>query len=63
MRAARHRPFLVSIVDGHEPVEFTTDSLGPDAAATSLQLHLRVPPDRFAADTNPPRRSRGRRWR
>ena len=52
MRAARHRPFLVSIVDGHEPVEFTTDSLGPDAAATSLQLHLRVPPDRFAAYYN-----------
>ena len=52
MRAARHRPFLVSIVDGHEPVEFTTDSVAPDAAATSLQLHLRVPPDRFAAYYN-----------
>jgi hypothetical protein len=48
MRAARHRPFLVSIVDGREPVEFTTDSVAPDAATTSLQLHLRVPPDRFA---------------
>ncbi|MGX9789729.1 hypothetical protein [Mycobacterium sp. MMS18-G62] len=48
VRAARHRPFLVSIVDGHEPVEFTTDSVAPDAATTSLQLHLRVPPDRFA---------------
>jgi hypothetical protein len=52
MRAARHRPFLVSIVDGREPVEFTTDSVAPDAAATSLQLHLRVPPDRFAAYYN-----------
>ncbi len=52
MRAARHRPFLVSIVDGCEPVEFTTDSVAPDAAATSLQLHLRVPPDRFAAYYN-----------
>ncbi len=52
MRAARHRPFLVSIVDGREPVEFTTDSVAPDAAATSLQFHLRVPPDRFAAYYN-----------
>jgi hypothetical protein len=48
MRAARHRPFLVRILDGCEPVEFTTDAPAPDAAATSLQLHLRVPPDRFA---------------
>jgi hypothetical protein len=39
MRAARHRPFSVRIV-------------APDAAATSLQLHLRVPPDRFAAYYN-----------
>lgn len=52
MRAARHRPFLVSIVDGREPVEFTTDSVAPDAATTSLQLHLRVSPDRFAAYYN-----------
>ena len=43
---------LVRIVDGCEPVEFTTDSVAPDAAATSLQLHLRVPPDRFAAYYN-----------
>ncbi len=52
MRAARHRPFLVRITDGCEPVEFTTDSVAPDAATTSLQLHLRVPPDRFAAYYN-----------
>ncbi|HET7666048.1 MAG TPA: hypothetical protein VFK56_08270, partial [Mycobacterium sp.] len=52
MRTARHRPFLVHIIDGREPVEFTTDSIAPDAAATSLQLHLRVPPDRFAAYYN-----------
>lgn len=48
MRAARHRPFLVRVADASEPVEFSTDSVAPEAAATSLQLHLRVPPDRFA---------------
>ena len=52
MRAARHRPFLARILDGCEPVEFTTDVAAPDAATTSLQLHLRVPPDRFAAYYN-----------
>lgn len=52
MRAARRRPFLVRIADGSEPVEFTTDSVAPNAATTSLQLHLRVPPDRFAAYYN-----------
>ncbi len=52
IRAARHRPFSVRIPDGCEPVEFSTDSLAPDAATTSLQLHLRVPPDRFAAYYN-----------
>ena len=29
MRAARHRPFAVRIIDGYEPVEFTTDSVAP----------------------------------
>ncbi len=48
VRAARHRPFLVRIIDACEPVEFTTDSIAPEAAATSLQLHMRVAPDRFA---------------
>lgn len=48
MRAARHRPFHVNIVDACEPVEFATESVAPEAAATSLQLHLRVAPDRFA---------------
>ena len=52
VRAARHRPFSVRIVDGCEPVEFSTDSVAPDAATTSLQLHLRVPPDRFATYYN-----------
>jgi IS605 OrfB family transposase len=49
MRAAHHGPFLVHIIDGCEPVEFSTDSIAPTATATSLQLHLRVPPDRFVA--------------
>jgi len=48
MRAARHRPFMVQIADSFEPLEFATDSVAPEAAATSLQLHMRVPPDRFA---------------
>jgi len=48
MRAARHGPFPVRIIDAREPVEFVTDSVAPEAATTSLQLHLRVPPDRFA---------------
>ncbi|MGD1281699.1 hypothetical protein ACKUUI_04115 [Mycobacterium seoulense] len=52
MRAARRRPFLVRVIDGCEPVEFKTDSVAPDAATTSLQLHLRMPPDRFAAYYN-----------
>ena len=33
-------------------MEFSTDWAAPDAATTSLQLHLRVPPDRFAAYYN-----------
>jgi hypothetical protein len=52
LRAARRRLFQVRISDGYEPVEFTTDSAAPDAATTSLQLHLRVAPDRFAAYYN-----------
>ncbi|CAM4461103.1 carboxylate-amine ligase [Mycobacterium basiliense] len=52
MRTARHRPFLVRITDAPEPVEFATDSVAPEASATSLQLHLRVPWDRFGAYFN-----------
>ena len=51
MRAERHRPVMVRIA-GRESLAFTTDSIAPEAAATSLQLHLRVPPERFAAYYN-----------
>jgi hypothetical protein len=47
MRAERHGPVTVHIA-GRETLRFRTDSIAPEAAATSLQLHLRVPPDRFA---------------
>jgi len=49
MRAARHGPVVVHIA-GRETLRFNTDSIAPEAAATSL--HLRVPPDRFAAFYN-----------
>lgn len=52
MRAAHRGPFRVRIIDGCEPVGFTTESIAPTATATSLQLHLRVPPTRFAAYYN-----------
>lgn len=48
MRALRHRPFRVRIPDGDEPLDFTPESVAPEACATSLQLHLRVTPERFA---------------
>ena len=51
MRQAGDGRFAVHI-DGTEPVAFRTDSLVPQAAATSLQLHLLVPPERFAAYYN-----------
>jgi hypothetical protein len=51
MRAERHRPVVVRIA-GRESLAFTTDSIAHEAAATSLQLHLRVPPKRFAAYYN-----------
>jgi gamma-glutamyl:cysteine ligase YbdK (ATP-grasp superfamily) len=51
MRAERRRSVVVHIA-GRETLRFSTDSIAPEAAATSLQLHLRVPPERFAAYYN-----------
>ena len=51
MRAERHGPVAVRI-DGAESLTFVSPSVAPEAAATSLQLHLRVPPDRFASYYN-----------
>lgn len=51
MRAARRRPFTTSL-DGAQPLSFAADSIAPEAAATSLQLHLRVRPEQFPAYYN-----------
>jgi gamma-glutamyl:cysteine ligase YbdK (ATP-grasp superfamily) len=51
MHEARRALFTVHI-DGREPLAFAADSVAPEASATSLQLHLRVPVDRFAAFYN-----------
>lgn len=51
MRAERHRAVTVHIA-GRETLRFSTDSIAPEGAATSLQLHLRVPPERFVAFYN-----------
>lgn len=51
MRAERHAAVVVRI-DGRETLAFASDSIAPEAAATSLQLHLRVPPERLAAYYN-----------
>lgn len=48
MLAARCRPFTAYLA-GAEPLAFAADSVAPEAAATSVQLHLRVSPERFPA--------------
>ncbi|GAA5160996.1 glutamate-cysteine ligase family protein [Pseudonocardia eucalypti] len=58
MLAARGEPFLLDIdgttSNGQAPehLHMDFDSIIPEAACTSLQLHLQVPPDTFAAHWN-----------
>jgi gamma-glutamyl:cysteine ligase YbdK (ATP-grasp superfamily) len=52
-RMHQARSALVTVqIDGREPLAFSVDSVAPEASATSLQLHLRVSVDRFAAYFN-----------
>ncbi|AGZ38332.1 glutamate-cysteine ligase family protein [Actinoplanes friuliensis] len=48
---ARGEQFSVDI-NGVERLQTTNDSIAPEAACTSVQCHLQVPPDRFAAYWN-----------
>jgi hypothetical protein len=48
---ARGEKFRVDI-RGVERLETSSDSIAPEAACTSVQFHLQVPPDRFAAHWN-----------
>ncbi len=43
----RHEPFAIRI-DGDEPLEMECDDVTLEGAATSLQIHLRVPPADFS---------------
>jgi len=60
MRAARGEPFCLDIEGvsgdaergGGERLRMAFDSIAPEAACTSLQLHLQVPPRDFAAHWN-----------
>lgn len=47
IRQIRQAPFHVR-VDGAEPVDITCDDVTLEGANTSLQVHLQVPPDRYA---------------
>jgi len=51
LRDRRHEPFRVRI-DGEDPLEATCREITFEGAATSLQIHLRVTPDRYAAVYN-----------
>jgi hypothetical protein len=48
---ARGEQFNVDI-RGVERLQTTNDSIAPEAACTSVQFHMQVPPDRFAAYWN-----------
>ncbi len=51
LRHQRHAPFEVRI-DGKEPLTITCNDVTLEGANTSLQLHLRVPPQEFANQYN-----------
>ncbi|WP_030263883.1 glutamate-cysteine ligase family protein [Streptomyces violens] len=51
MRAARGEDFEIDI-EGVERLTATSPSIAPEAACTSVQLHLQVTPNRFAAVWN-----------
>ena len=48
---ARGEQFCVDI-RGVERLQSANDSIAPEAACTSVQFHMQVPPDRFAASWN-----------
>lgn len=48
IRALRHGPFSLHI-EGEDSLVATLDDVTAEGANTSLQIHLRVPPDAFAA--------------
>lgn len=49
---ARGEEIALSIKGEGKGLEATFDSIGPEAACTSMQLHLQVPPEQFAAAWN-----------
>ncbi|MCU0309131.1 MAG: glutamate-cysteine ligase family protein [Thermoleophilia bacterium] len=51
LRRARDRPFRVR-VDGDEPIDVSSDDVTLEGAGSSVQVHLRVPPERFASTYN-----------
>jgi gamma-glutamyl:cysteine ligase YbdK (ATP-grasp superfamily) len=51
IRRLRSGPFQLHI-DGDEPVSLTSEEITFEGANTSLQIHLRVPPERFARTYN-----------
>ncbi|MFI0730984.1 glutamate-cysteine ligase family protein [Streptomyces sp. NPDC021225] len=51
MLAARGEDFLIDI-EGEERFRYASGSIAPEAACTSVQLHLQVTPGRFAAVWN-----------
>ncbi|MEA2378315.1 MAG: hypothetical protein QOD13_2222, partial [Thermoleophilaceae bacterium] len=60
--AARGEDLEISI-NGVERLSTFADTIAPEAACTSVQLHQQVEPEAFASFWNAARRSPGRRWR